>query len=186
VQALNFVRERHGLPGGDLDRIVRQQVFLGALAKQILSAGTLASPSRLDGLISAVQSAVTISSGWDIFTFAQEMQGLSSGAVQFLTIPTGGGITVGGADMLEVSQSKVAQFVRELMTDGVTPAGATSSADTPGATTPTDTAANPATPNTGSGAIGSTDPTDTNGSATTDTTADGSQVITADGTPCVN
>jgi LCP family protein required for cell wall assembly len=186
VQALNFVRERHDLPGGDLDRIVRQQVFLGALAKQILSAGTLASPSRLDGLISAVQSAVTISSGWDIFTFAQEMQGLSSGAVQFLTIPTGGGITVGGADMLEVSQSKVAQFVRELMTDGVTPAGATSSADTPGATTPTDTAADPTTPSTGSGAIGSTDPTDTNGSDTTDTTADGSQVITADGTPCVN
>src|SRR5262249_33780335 len=28
VQALNFVRERHGLPNGDLDRIARQQAFL--------------------------------------------------------------------------------------------------------------------------------------------------------------
>ncbi|HVV21462.1 MAG TPA: LCP family protein, partial [Pseudonocardiaceae bacterium] len=35
VRALNFVRQRHGLPGGDLDRITRQQVFLGALAQKI-------------------------------------------------------------------------------------------------------------------------------------------------------
>jgi LCP family protein required for cell wall assembly len=183
VQALNFVRERHGLPGGDLDRIVRQQAFLGALAKKILSAGVLTSPSRLDSLISAIQSSVTISSGWDILTFAEEMQGLSSGNVQFVTMPTTGNIVVGGADMLGVSQSEVRQFVGGLMTSGVaaTNAAATSSSDAAGS----GTAMTPG--NSGTTSPGDTTATsDTAGNTNVPTGLDGSPVITADGTPCVN
>ena len=41
--ALSFVRQRHGLPGGDLDRIKRQQMFLASAANKILSVGTLTS-----------------------------------------------------------------------------------------------------------------------------------------------
>ncbi|MGH3769945.1 MAG: LCP family protein, partial [Pseudonocardiaceae bacterium] len=43
--ALAFVRQRHGLPRGDLDRIVRQQAYLASLANKVLTAGTLANPS---------------------------------------------------------------------------------------------------------------------------------------------
>ncbi len=42
--ALSFVRQRHGLPRGDLDRIVRQQVFMASLAQKVLSAKTLSNP----------------------------------------------------------------------------------------------------------------------------------------------
>ena len=38
ASALAFVRQRHGLPQGDLSRIRRQQVFLAATAEKILSA----------------------------------------------------------------------------------------------------------------------------------------------------
>src|SRR5699024_3958948 len=34
-QALAFVRQRHGLPNGDLDRVVRQQVFMAGLANKV-------------------------------------------------------------------------------------------------------------------------------------------------------
>ncbi len=44
--ALAFVRQRHGLPEGDLSRIRRQQVFLAAVADKILSSGTLTNPAR--------------------------------------------------------------------------------------------------------------------------------------------
>ena len=50
-QALNFVRARHvvGDPTSDYGRIHRQQVFLSALLRQTLSAGTLLDLGRLRG-----------------------------------------------------------------------------------------------------------------------------------------
>ncbi len=122
VQALGFVRQRHGLPGGDLDRIVRQQVFLGALASKVLTAGTLANPSKIAALTAAIQNSVTLSSGWDITSFAEQMQGLTSGAIRFATIPTGPGVVIGGADVLQTSQSQIERFVNGLI-NGVAPTG---------------------------------------------------------------
>lgn len=87
AQALAFVRQRHGLVGGDLDRIARQQAFLSSAAKVVLAAGTLANPVKLDNLIEAVQQSVLIDQGWDILTFAQQMRGLSSDGLTFATIP---------------------------------------------------------------------------------------------------
>lgn len=81
------MRQRHGLAGGDLDRIARQQAFLSSAVKVVLAAGTLASPVKLDNLIEAVQQSVLIDQGWDILTFAQQMRGLSSDGLTFATIP---------------------------------------------------------------------------------------------------
>ena len=50
--ALAFVRQRHGLPLGDLDRVRRQQAFLAGLSHKVLSAGTLADPVTLDAACS--------------------------------------------------------------------------------------------------------------------------------------
>ncbi|MFC4004792.1 LCP family protein [Prauserella oleivorans] len=85
--ALAFVRQRHGLLRGDLDRVVRQQVFMAGLARKVLSAGTLADPAKLNSLIGAVQKSVVVNQGWDLLGFAQQLQGLSGGQIQFQTIP---------------------------------------------------------------------------------------------------
>ena len=47
ADALAFVRQRHGLPEGDLSRIRRQQVFLAAVADKVLAGGTLTDPAKL-------------------------------------------------------------------------------------------------------------------------------------------
>jgi LCP family protein required for cell wall assembly len=88
-QALAFVRQRHGLPNGDLDRIARQQVFLAGATERLLSAGTVADPFSLSRISAAVSRSVTLDAGWDVLGFARQMQGLSAGAVTFRTIPTG-------------------------------------------------------------------------------------------------
>jgi LCP family protein required for cell wall assembly len=88
-QALAFVRQRHGLPGGDLDRIARQQVFLGAATQKLTSAGTLADPFAMSRISAALSRSVTLDAGWDVLGFADRLQGLSAGAVTFRTIPTG-------------------------------------------------------------------------------------------------
>ncbi|MFC4853500.1 LCP family protein [Actinophytocola glycyrrhizae] len=117
AQALAFVRQRHELPGGDLDRIVRQQVFLGALADKVLSADMLTSPSKAQQLVGAVQRSVILSEGWQLSRFASQMSGLSTSGIDFYTIPTLGDANIGGADVLRVDPAQVASFVSALVTD---------------------------------------------------------------------
>lgn len=87
AEALAFVRQRHGLPNGDLDRVIRQQVFLAGLANKVLSAGTLTDPGKLNSLVDAIQKAVVVDQDWDILNFAQQMQNLTGGNVAFRTAP---------------------------------------------------------------------------------------------------
>jgi LCP family protein required for cell wall assembly len=86
-QALSFVRQRHDLPRGDLDRVVRQQVVMASLAHRVISGQTLSSPTTLRRLEAAVQRSVVISAGWDVMDFVQQMQKLAGGNVAFATIP---------------------------------------------------------------------------------------------------
>ncbi len=112
-QALAFVRQRHGLPRGDLDRIVRQQAFLASLTHQVLSAGTLADPARLTSLIDAVDRYIVLDPGWDLLTFASGLQGRTGGDIQFRTIPTGSVDlrTPSDGDAVQVDPSAVRAFV---------------------------------------------------------------------------
>ncbi|MFD9698924.1 LCP family protein [Lentzea sp. NPDC059081] len=115
ARALSFVRQRKNLPGGDLDRIVRQQVFIGALAKKVLSSGTLTDTTKLNGLVEAVQKSVILSSGWDITTFAEQMQGLVGGNFEFKTIPVGEPTdTYSDGNVLPVNPAEVRKFLTSL------------------------------------------------------------------------
>ena len=86
-QALSFVRQRHDLPRGDLDRVTRQQAVMASLAHEVISSKTLSSPATLDRLQQAVQRSVVISDGWNIMEFAEQLQKLAAGSVAFATIP---------------------------------------------------------------------------------------------------
>ncbi|EOD57478.1 LCP family protein [Amycolatopsis vancoresmycina] len=89
ADALAFVRQRDGLPGTDLARVRRQQVFLAGLARQVLSAGTLADPGKLSDLIDAVKRSVVLDASWNLLDFVAQMRGVSGGGIQFATIPVG-------------------------------------------------------------------------------------------------
>jgi LCP family protein required for cell wall assembly len=87
AQALAFVRQRHGLPRGDLDRIVRQQAFMASLVNKVLAAGTLTNPGKLTDMGTAVERSVVIDDQWDIMSFATQLANLAGGNVVFNTIP---------------------------------------------------------------------------------------------------
>lgn len=110
--ALAFVRQRHGLPNGDLDRIRRQQAFLASMSRKVLSSGTLANPVTLGRLLDAVRQSVVLDGNWDLLQFGGQMQDVSAGAVAFLTIPTNGTRNVDGrGEVLDVDPSEVRTFV---------------------------------------------------------------------------
>src|SRR6516165_7411695 len=73
-QALSFVRQRHELPRGDLDRVVRQQVVMASLAHQVVSGKTLSSPATMNRMQQAIQRSLVLSSGWDIMDFVNQLQ----------------------------------------------------------------------------------------------------------------
>lgn len=114
--ALAFVRQRHGLPRGDLDRIVRQQVYLAALADKILTAGTLSSPRRIRQLIDATQQSLVLDEDLDVLDFAARMQGLAAGNVVFETVPVlGNGDSESDGDVLKVDPQAVQAFVAKVI-----------------------------------------------------------------------
>ncbi|GAA3461330.1 LCP family protein [Saccharothrix longispora] len=135
-EALAFVRQRGGLPGGDLDRIVRQQVFIGALAKKVLSTGTLTDFDRLNQLVTAVKKSVVLSERWNITEFAEQMRGLVSGNIQFRTIPVGEPTdTWDAGNVLPVDPVQVRQFIKGLAADSSSSSSASPSSSAPVTTT---------------------------------------------------
>jgi LCP family protein required for cell wall assembly len=89
-QALAFVRQRHGLPQGDLDRIKRQQYFLKAAFAKITSAGTLLNPFKMRDLLKAVGKSLLTDPDLNLIDLAQQFASLTSGKINFATIPNNG------------------------------------------------------------------------------------------------
>ncbi len=92
-QALAFVRQRHGLPGGDIDRIKRQQQFLGSVFRTATSNHFLFNPAAVLRLLSAIKGAMTLDHGTsltDLEKLAIRMRGLDPSKVTFETIPQRG------------------------------------------------------------------------------------------------
>lgn len=117
AQALSFVRQRHELPRGDLDRIVRQQVYMAQLVHQVLSAKVLTSPSRLGELSNAVGRTVVLDDGWDVLSFLHQLQDLSGGQVKFETIPVKdlNGWTDNGESVVRVDPPAVQKYVAQVV-----------------------------------------------------------------------
>jgi LCP family protein required for cell wall assembly len=113
TDALAFVRQRHGLPDGDLSRIRRQQVFLAAVADKILTGGTLTDPARLGALVQVAQQSLVIDDGWELLGFAQQAADLAAGNLQFVTIPTDGRDSNARGDVVLVEPRAVEEFVEQ-------------------------------------------------------------------------
>jgi LCP family protein required for cell wall assembly len=119
-QALSFVRQRHDLPRGDLDRVTRQQSVMASLAHQVISSKTLSSPATLNRLEAAVQRSVVLSDGWDIMQFVDQLQKLAAGNVAFATIPVlqeDGWSDDGMQSVVRVDPTAVHEWVDGLLKD---------------------------------------------------------------------
>ncbi|HWE91571.1 MAG TPA: LCP family protein [Pseudonocardiaceae bacterium] len=138
--ALSFVRQRKNLPDGDLDRIIRQQVFLESAVRKLLTAGVLVNPTARAGMVDAVRKSLVTDPGLDILGLAQQAQALTSGNVTFKTIPVANsnGRSPIGQSIVVVDPHQVRQFFTSMVPSSPAPTGPTSSSRP--------TAAGPATP----------------------------------------
>ncbi|MDP8960587.1 MAG: LCP family protein [Actinomycetota bacterium] len=87
--AAGYVRARHTAPGGDLGRIERQQRFLRAAMRKVISAGTFVNPVRTKRLIDDAAAAVVTDSGfgaWEMARLAWSLRSLEPDAVDMRTV----------------------------------------------------------------------------------------------------
>ncbi|MGY1773897.1 LCP family protein [Blastococcus sp. SYSU D00813] len=87
ADALRFVRQRHGLPRGDYDRIVRQQVFIAGVLRKMLSDDVLLDLGKQRQLVEAASQALTVDQDLDLFSLAAQMQSVTEGSIEFQTVP---------------------------------------------------------------------------------------------------
>ncbi|WP_409236444.1 LCP family protein [Streptomyces sp. PA5.6] len=112
-QALAFVRQRHGLQQGDLDRTRRQQAFLASALHQVNSVGTLTNPARLLDLKNVAKDNVVLDEGWGVFSFVRQAKNLTGGKVEFTTLPVESFARHNGEDVNIVDRDLVRERVRQ-------------------------------------------------------------------------
>ncbi|WP_375486024.1 LCP family protein [uncultured Jatrophihabitans sp.] len=99
TESLEFVRQRHNLFDGhghelnDIGREARQRYFLAAAFARIERAGTLLNPGKLNALVAAIKSTLTIDSGLSLDSLAHQLLDLTGGNIVGQTIPTQGSRT---------------------------------------------------------------------------------------------
>jgi LCP family protein required for cell wall assembly len=111
-QALAFVRQRHGLQNGDLDRTHRQQAFIDSVMHQMHTEGILSDLSKVSALLSVAKQYVITDSGWNLLDFAAEMRGLTSGNLVFRTLPIKGYALIDGQDSNVVQPAYIKSIVQ--------------------------------------------------------------------------
>jgi LCP family protein required for cell wall assembly len=92
-QAVDFVRQRHGLPDSDLSRIQRQQQFLGSVFRTATRVNLLFNPVAVTRLLGAIQKALTLDEGTsltDLEKLGLRLRGLDPSKVFFETLPQRG------------------------------------------------------------------------------------------------
>jgi len=118
--ALAFVRQRYGLPLGDIDRIKRQQQFLGSMVRKVESAGTLANPIKLNDFLDALTKSISVDSSMnlgDMTKLALKLKGLGSGNVTLTTMPLLGFSKQNGVDVDDVDVPKKDALFASLIAD---------------------------------------------------------------------
>lgn len=89
-EALAFVRQRHGLDNGDLDRTHRQQAFISSVMRELQDSGSFTNLDKMKSLMAVARKDVVLSAGWDedIFRRMGEIAGsAAANQVEFRTLP---------------------------------------------------------------------------------------------------
>ena len=118
-KALWFVRERHSLPGGDLDRAENQRNVIKAIVEKGLSADVIADPATFTNFLGNVAKNITVDqtlTDADIRKTALSLR-LDSSDIVLLQAPLSGFQTVDGQDVDVVNKAKLAELSKAIKDD---------------------------------------------------------------------
>jgi len=89
-EALAYVRQRHGLPGGELDRIKRQQRFLRSVVGEVRGEVSVTDPLGVARMLDAITRTVSVDDGMsngDLRDLVLGLRHLNASDTSFATAP---------------------------------------------------------------------------------------------------
>ncbi|MFI7007321.1 LCP family protein [Streptomyces sp. NPDC050145] len=122
TEALAYVRQRHGLPGGDRGRIEHQQQFLHSLLGKVGDEISLTDPLRTHRVLNAVTDAVSVDdtmSNGELRDLALGLRHLSSDRTTFVTAPIASSGWEGKQSVLYLDQTKAKAMWQAIRADRV-------------------------------------------------------------------
>ena len=114
ADALKFVRQRHGLPNGDLDRTHRQQAFIAGVITKFRTQGIFGDIGKISGLLDVAKKDVVIDSGFDVIGFLPQAKALTGGNIKFHTLPIEGYVMRNSQSVNLVDEVKIRKIVQDL------------------------------------------------------------------------
>ena len=129
AQALAFVRQRHGLENGDLDRTHRQQAFLLSVMRQLQDSGSFTDLGKFQSLMAVARKDIVLSQGWGEDQF-RRMAALAGGNVEFRTLPVVRYENINGQDVNIIDPAKIRAEIAKAI-DGTTATATSTTASRP-------------------------------------------------------
>jgi LCP family protein required for cell wall assembly len=121
AQALAFVRQRHGLENGDLDRTHRQQAFLLSVMHELQQSGSFTDLDKFRSLMDVARKDIVLSEGWGEDQF-RRMAALAGGDVEFRTLPVVRYENINGQDVNIIDPAKIrAEIARAISGETASP-----------------------------------------------------------------
>ena len=114
ADALRFVRQRHGLPNGDLDRTHRQQAFIAGVITKFRTQGIFGDIGKISALLDVAKKDVVIDSGFDVLGFLPQATALTSVNIKFHTLPIEGYVMRNNQSVNLVDEIKIRKIVQNL------------------------------------------------------------------------
>lgn len=122
-QALAYARERKSLPGGDFDRVNRQQAWMRAMVGAVLNNGILTSPTKLYSFLTTVTETLAVDDDFTIGemqSLATALRGIHSTDINFMTVPTTGtGTSADGQSIVLLDAEADAPLFEAFQNDAV-------------------------------------------------------------------
>jgi len=117
-----YLGQRYGLPGGDFDRVKRQQQYLRAMFGKLFSTDTFTDPGRLDGALRAVTSAVSVDDtlgNRELLALAYSMRNVTPDDIDYFTAPVQGTGREGPASVVYLNDTAGARMWAYLRNDSL-------------------------------------------------------------------
>jgi LCP family protein required for cell wall assembly len=117
-----YLGQRYGLPGGDFDRVRRQQQFLKAVMDKLISRDTFGDLGRLDASLRALGNSVAVDSGLGdtaILSLAYSLRNLDRSGVEYFTAPVLGTGREGAASVVYLDENAGQRMWEYLRTDSL-------------------------------------------------------------------
>lgn len=119
-QAIDYARQRYGLPNGDYDRQRHQRQLVEAILTKALGQGLSADPAKLQGVIAALGKSLVDIGGRTPLEYAYALRDLTAAGITMVGLP-GDGVTSGGAYRGEQLKPDGKAFLKAVAQDKIAP-----------------------------------------------------------------